>query len=141
MKTVTAAIIEKDGMVLIAQRAVDDKLALKWEFPGGKVEPGESPEQCLVREIKEELNLDITINEYFATSEYHYDHGSIALMAFWCRLEGGDTMLRVHNAVNWVEIQELQQYDFCPADIPLVEGIIHAMKESHLSGCKYKVKP
>lgn len=124
MKLVTAAIIEKEGHVLIAQRAHDDKLALKWEFPGGKVEDGESPEQCLVREIKEELNLDISINEYLATSVYHYDHGAIALMAFWCRLEGGDTLLRVHNAVNWVEISELVGYDFCPADIPLVERII-----------------
>ncbi|AGK99787.1 (deoxy)nucleoside triphosphate pyrophosphohydrolase [Desulfoscipio gibsoniae] len=82
MKKVTAAIIEKNGRVLIAQRPQGDKLDLRWEFPGGKIEQGETPEQCFLREIKEELNLDIKITKHFMNSCYKYETGEIELICY-----------------------------------------------------------
>ena len=119
MKRVTAAIIMQDGKVLIAQRAREDRLALKWEFPGGKVEEGETPEFCLVREIKEELGLDIHVVEHFVTNIYPYETGTIELMAFFAVVLGGAMRLNVHADARWIFVQELKDYDFAPADVPI----------------------
>ena len=121
MKIVTAAIIKKDDSYLITQRASNDKLPLKWEFPGGKVEMGETPEECLIREIKEELNLDIVIGEKIATSIYKYDSGEIKLVAFSAEIIGGSMKLLIHHDARWVNINQLDQFDFCPADIAIIE--------------------
>ncbi len=123
MKQVTAAIILKDNKVLIAQRAPDDKLANKWEFPGGKIEPGETPQECLKREIREELDVDTQVLDFFAESIYMYTNGTIKLMAFWCEWISGDFTLKLHSHIAWVNRQELDLYDFAPADIPLVEKL------------------
>ncbi|MDA8440961.1 MAG: 8-oxo-dGTP diphosphatase MutT [Peptococcaceae bacterium] len=123
MKEVTAAIILKGNQVLIAQRAQDDKLAGKWEFPGGKVEPGETPQECLKREIYEELTLEIEVRDFFAQSIYSYANGAIKLMAFYCQWIAGEVTLQVHSRVAWATWQELDQYDFAPADIPLVDKL------------------
>lgn len=124
MKEVTAAIIIKDHQVLIAQRAPDDKLAGKWEFPGGKIEPGETPEECLKREIKEELNVEIEVLDFFGDSVYPYSTGKIRLMAYWCKLVSGDISLEVHSQIAWAAPSELGSFDFAPADIPLVEKLM-----------------
>ncbi|KUO75004.1 MAG: NUDIX hydrolase [Desulfosporosinus sp. BRH_c37] len=123
MKEVTAAIILKDNKILIAQRAPDDKLAGKWEFPGGKIEPSETPQECLKREIREELDVEIEVLDFFGESIYTYHSGTIQLMAFWCKLISGDLKLKVHNEIAWVNHNELDLYDFAPADIPLVEKL------------------
>jgi len=123
MREVTAAIILKNKQVLIAQRAGDDKLAGKWEFPGGKTEPGESPQDCLKREIKEELDVDIDVLDFFGESIYAYQTGSIKLMAFWCKWITGNLTLKVHSQIAWALPYELDLYDFAPADIPLVEKL------------------
>ena len=123
MKQVTAAIILKDNKVLIAQRAPDDKLAGKWEFPGGKIEPGETPQECLKREIREELDVDIEVADFFGESIYAYQSGTIKLMAFWCKWISGDFTLKVHSQIAWVNHNELDLYDFAPADIPLVDKL------------------
>lgn len=123
MKEVTAAIIIKDNKVLIAQRSPGDKLAGKWEFPGGKIEPGETPEECLKREIREELDVDIEVLDYFGESIYAYHSGTIKLMAFWCQWMSGKFTLNVHSQTAWVNSHELDLYDFAPADIPLVEKL------------------
>lgn len=123
MKEVTAAIILKNDQVLIAQRADDDKLPGKWEFPGGKIELGESPQECLKREIKEELDVDIEVLNFFGESIYTYQSGTIKLMAYWCKWFSGEFSLKVHRQIAWINKSELALYDFAPADIPLVEKL------------------
>ncbi|HBW34227.1 8-oxo-dGTP diphosphatase MutT [Desulfosporosinus sp. BICA1-9] len=129
MKEVTAAIIVKDNQVLIAQRAPGENLAGKWEFPGGKTEPGETPQECLKREIKEELDVEIDVSEFFGESIYEYHNGTIKLMAFWCRWISGALTLKVHSQIAWVNHHELDLYDFAQADIPLVEKLKAVMIE------------
>jgi len=123
MKEVTAAIILKENKVLIAQRAPGENLAGKWEFPGGKLEPGETPKECLKREIREELDIEIEVLDFFDESIYAYNSGTIKLMAFWCQWISGDFTLYVHSNLAWVNRDELDLYGFAPADIPLVEKL------------------
>ena len=123
MKTVTAAILVHEGKILIARRGVEDKLAGKWEFPGGTVEPGETPEFCLRRELREEFNMEIEVGLFVGESIYHYGHGSIRLLAFLSRWCGGELICRVHDGYAWVHVPELQDYDFSPADVPFVKRL------------------
>jgi 8-oxo-dGTP diphosphatase len=120
MKEVTAAIIVRNNKVLIARRAPGENLEGKWEFPGGKIELGETPEHCLQREIHEELDIDIDVLDFFGDSIYDYSNGTIRLMAFRCQWLSGELTLRVHSEIAWVNSDELGTYDFAPADIPLV---------------------
>lgn len=123
MKDVTAAIILKDNKVLIAQRAPDERMAGKWEFPGGKIEPGETPRQCLIREISEELDVSVEVLDFFGESIYRYEHAEIRLLAYFCRWVSGDFSLRVHSRLEWVGRDKLSAFDFAPADIPLAEKL------------------
>ncbi|HHW00123.1 MAG TPA: 8-oxo-dGTP diphosphatase MutT [Clostridiaceae bacterium] len=123
MKLVTAAIIINSGKVLIAQRAENQNQAGKWEFPGGKVEPGETPEECLKREIKEELGINIEVKDFFGESIYHYDTGAIKLIAYKAQWTDGEYKLTAHSQIKWVKPQELDNYDFAPADICFVERL------------------
>jgi 8-oxo-dGTP diphosphatase len=120
---VTAAILEKDGRIIIAQRKSTDHLAGKWEFPGGKIETGESPEACLARELNEEFHIDVSIGEYLGSIVHHYDHISIELMAYRTFWDGGKINSTDHKDYKWVTIDELEQYDFAPADQPFVEKL------------------
>jgi len=123
MKVVTAAIILKDNKVLIAQRAPGENLAGKWEFPGGKIETGETPQECVKREIREELEVNIEVLDFFGESIYEYHSGTIKLMAYWCKWILGEFTLNVHSQIVWVNRQQLDLYDFAPADLPLVEKL------------------
>lgn len=123
MKEVTAAIITNNDKILIAQRAKNENLAGKWEFPGGKTEKGETPQQCLKREIQEELELNIEVGEFFGESIYTYSNGQIKLIAYFSTIIDGKIHLHVHDQVEWVTIDEIGKYDFAPADIPLVEKL------------------
>lgn len=124
MIEVTAGILNNNGRILIAQRKVSGKFPNKWEFPGGKIEPGETPEQCLEREMEEELNINVTINEYLGESIYEYDGGSIRLLAFKINWRSGKFTIIDHQAIAWVRIDELNDYDFAPADVPIVEKLV-----------------
>lgn len=128
MIEVTASIISRDNKVLIAQRPANDKLAGKWEFPGGKIEPGETPEECLKREIREEFDVEIEVLEYFGQSIYTYDSGQIKLMAYLCKWISGDFTLKVHSRIRWVGYDELDLFDYAPADIPLAEELNQYLK-------------
>ena len=121
MKTVTAAILLDNGKLLMAKRGAGDKLANKWEFPGGKVEMGETPEECLEREMREEFQIEVSIGEFLGESVYHYDHGSIRLIAFRTHWRNGGISPRAHDDFQWVSVDQLKNYDFAPADIPFVE--------------------
>lgn len=124
IKSVTAAILVKDGQILIAKRRSSDPLANKWEFPGGTIEHGETPEECLQREMKEEFDIDVTVGEYFGESIYHYDHGSIKLLAYRTHWVGGEITMQAHDDYQWVPVGRLSQYDFAPADIPLAGEVM-----------------
>ncbi len=103
--SVTAAILVRDGKILIAQRKSSDHLAGKWEFPGGKLEDGESPEECLRRELQEEFGVDTSIGEFLAESVYHYDQISIRLLAYRTSLVRGKLEPNDHDAYAWVSPQ------------------------------------
>ena len=123
MGLVTAALIKDDKKILIAQRGRDKRFGRRWEFPGGKLMEGETPEACLQREIKEELNLDIQVEEHFCTAHYSYPDFDIELMAFWCTIVGGSLKLEEHEQVRWVTVPELNQFSFVDADLRVIEAL------------------
>ncbi|MCB2146657.1 MAG: (deoxy)nucleoside triphosphate pyrophosphohydrolase [Deltaproteobacteria bacterium] len=123
MVQVTAAIIVSDGKILIAQRHPRDRLAGLWEFPGGKIEAGETPEQCLRRELLEELEMDAVVGNYLGSSYYHYDHISIELMAYRAFWNGGPVRLATHQDFRWVKPDRLAGFRFTPADLPFVQRL------------------
>ncbi len=127
MVQVTAAIIQHPDRALanrylIARKRIG-KLAGMWEFPGGKIEPGESPEECLQREIFEEFGIKITIDQYLTTSCYTYPHISIELIGFLATYREGELMLSDHDQIQWVTLSEMDNYSFAPADIPLIVAL------------------
>lgn len=121
--TVTAAILKKDNKILIAKRK-EGHLANKWEFPGGKLESNESPEECLKRELREEFGIDTKIGKLVATSIYEYPHIKIKLMAYEVEYITGEFRLNDHQEIIWVSKEDLSNYDLAPADIPIVKKII-----------------
>ncbi len=120
MLTVVAGVIEHENRILIAQRKPADRLANLWEFPGGKVESGETPEQALVRELREEFEIVTEVLGYLGVNVHSYEHITVELLAYWVRYTGGDFALHDHQAICWVTSSELDDYEFAPADIPLV---------------------
>lgn len=124
MKQVTAAVIEKDGKILIAQRKAGDALAGKWEFPGGKLEPGETPEACLRRELAEEFGVDTEIGAFVCASRFEYKHTHIELLVYRARHVAGEFKLNDHAAIAWVAPGELKGYDLSSADIPVIDHLL-----------------
>ncbi len=123
MKTVTAAIIRHADTVFLARRKTGQKLEGYWEFPGGKLEPGETLQACLEREIFEEFNWEIKAGEMVATSDYAYAHGSIRLIALAAAVIAGEPEPTVHDAMEWVPIARLLHYQLAPADIAIAEKL------------------
>ncbi len=124
MQIVTAAIMEKDGMVLLARRKKGDRLERKWEFPGGKIEPGETPEVCLAREMREEFGIETEVLDYVGASVYEYGHGAIDLRAYRVRHISGEFCINSHEEIAWVKKEDLLSYDLSPADVPIARKII-----------------
>lgn len=123
MRQVTAAVIEKDGKILIARRKKGDHLENKWEFPGGKLEPGETPEEGLRRELEEEFGMNIEVREFIGSSRFTYPHASIELLAYRAVCLSDEWSVREHEEVRWVPVEELGRYDFSEADRPIVEKL------------------
>ena len=113
---VVAAIIKKENTYLIVQRNRGKYLGLKWEFPGGKVEPNESFQEALLREIHEELNIDINIHEKLAQEKYKDSEINIVLHYFLCSIKDGTIKLNEHEAVSWVDKKDFGKYDFVEGD-------------------------
>jgi 8-oxo-dGTP diphosphatase len=121
MIQVVCAIIEKDFKTLVVQRSELMSLPLKWEFPGGKIEQGESEEECIKREIKEELNIEISVQKRLTPSIFHYPNISIELIPFIAELVGGDIVLKEHAAYLYCSKDKLINLDWAEADIPIVK--------------------
>ena len=117
---VTCAIIIHQEKVLVAKRSESMNLAGYWEFPGGKIEEGEHPEDCLLREIKEELGIEIKIQSPLTTSKFDYSKGKIIeLIPFICTWHSGEINLLEHEMIEWLEVEELPKLKWAPADIPI----------------------
>ena len=118
---VTAAILEKDGKILIAKREKGDELfAGLWEFPGGKIEEGETPEECMARELKEELDIEVEVGELITSNKHKYPHGIFELLAYRVKHISGKIILNDHDEIKWVTADEMSNFEFPPADIPII---------------------
>ena len=124
MKTVrvVAAVIKKDDKIFATQRGYGE-FKDGWEFPGGKIEDGESPEHALIREIKEELDTDINVGELIDTIEYDYPNFHLSMDCFWCEIMQGGLELKEHEAARWLSKEELYSVDWLPADVGVVERV------------------
>jgi mutator protein MutT len=121
MVRVTAAVIIRNGALLIAQRAAGDRYGGRWELPGGKVEDGESLAACLARELSEELGIEASIGEELGTSRVGQGPRAIELHALRVSAAGGEMRPTAHDAIRWVRPGEWEGYDFLEADRPLLE--------------------
>jgi 8-oxo-dGTP diphosphatase len=120
---VVAAVIIDGGRALAARRGYGD-YAGSWEFPGGKIEDGESPEAALVREIREELDAEIVIDRYFDTVEYDYPKFHLSMRCYLCTLAGEDITLLEHSDAKWVGRAEMRGLKWLAADYPIIEKLI-----------------
>lgn len=123
---VVAAIIRDGDKIFATQRGYGEYKD-GWEFPGGKVEEGETPEEALVREIKEELDTEIEICEYLDTIEYDYPTFHISMRCYWCSVKSGNLVLKEHEAAKWLTKEEIDSVDWLPADITIIELIRETM--------------
>ncbi len=124
LRLVAAALILRGDEVLICQRRPDQPMALQWEFPGGKIEPGEGPEQALARELNEELGIDATIGQRVTHIRHNYRHGGAVDLQFFAVYEfRGEIVNRIFNDVRWVKLEELPNYDFLVADRGLIKDL------------------
>ena len=124
IKVTCALIINKEERILVAQRSNNMNLPLKWEFPGGKIEANETPEACLIREIKEELNISVKIIKGLPTNIHVYPNITIELMPFICNHVKGDIILKEHADFKWLHKNELLALDWADADVPIVKYYI-----------------
>lgn len=122
---VVAAVIQADHKIFATQRGYGEFKG-GWEFPGGKIEPGETPQQALVREIKEELDTEIEVGELIETVEYDYPTFHLSMDCFWCKIVKGNLVLLEAEASKWLAKDELYSVEWLPAD----EGLIKKIKEN-----------
>lgn len=124
MKTieVVASIIHQDGKILATQRGYGDFKGL-WEFPGGKIEPGETPEEALRREIHEELNIDISVEKHICIVEHDYPNFHLTMHCYWCSIVQGELVLNEHQSARWLEKTEWESVKWLPADIVVVKEL------------------
>ena len=123
IKVVGAVIENEEGEILCAQRPEGKNLALKWEFPGGKIEVGESPTAALKRELQEEMALDIEILDKITTTTYEYDFGIVELTTYFSKIKAGNVQLLEHEEMKWMKADDIDQLDWAPADIPAIKII------------------
>lgn len=130
MKTirVTAAVIRKDDRVFATARGYGDYKG-GWEFPGGKIEPGETPREALAREIREELDTDILVGDLIETIEYDYPSFHLSMDCFWCSIRSGSLTLREAEAARWLTADSLDSVNWLPADRSLIGKIRQGLKD------------
>ena len=120
---VVAAIIQRDGAYFATQRGYGEFEGL-WEFPGGKIEPGESRDVALKREIQEELGVDITIEELLCTTEYDYPSFQLTMHCYLCNIASGEIELREHKSARWLTAETLDSVEWLPADKEVIDKLI-----------------
>jgi len=124
LRFVAAALILREGEVLIGQRRPDQPMALQWEFPGGKIEPGDSPEQALARELDEELGIKAVVGPRVTHIRHNYRHGgAVDLLFFAVREFTGEIDNRIFHQVRWTKLEELTNFDFLAADRGLIRDL------------------
>lgn len=126
---VTCALIEEGGALLVAQRPSGKPLEGKWEFPGGKIDPGETPEDCLRREIEEELGCLVGIGAPLAPVIHTYPNRRIELFPFRCSIITGTPQALEHKAIGWCEPEKIYQLDLADADVPVLDEYLKLRKE------------
>lgn len=117
---VACAVIERNGLVLAARRSEAMSMPLKWEFPGGKIDRGETPEQCLIRELQEELGVRIEVGRALSMAAHDYADFSVRLYPYICRILSGDIRLHEHKEIAWLRPEELTALDWAEADYPVI---------------------
>ena len=124
MKTVevVAAVIKKEDAIFATQRGYGD-FAVGWEFPGGKVEPGETPEQAIVREIQEELETTVAVDGFLTTVDYDYPTFHLTMHCYVCHVSEGRLHLLEHSAAKWLTLETLDTVDWLPADVDVVKAV------------------
>ena len=125
MIEISMAIVTCDNKILIAQRKKGKFPELLWEFPGGKLEKGETLQECVIREFKEEMEKEITVHDLFMSHVHTYpEKGDFQLHAFWATSENQILpALYEHNDAKWISLSELDDYEFCPADEPFINAL------------------
>ncbi len=119
---VVAAVIRQGDQIFATQRGYGPYKD-GWEFPGGKIESGETPEEAIVREIREELDTEIVVDSFLTTVDYDYPEFHLSMDCFWCRIKEGHLRLLEHEAARWLPINDLRQVDWLPADVLVVDAI------------------
>ncbi len=120
---VIKAVNEKGEPIIFASQRGYGDFKGGWEFPGGKIEPGETPKEALKREIMEELDTEIVVGELLDTIEYDYPEFHLSMDCFWCQILKGDLVLKEHEAARWLSKEELMDVEWLPADVTLIEKI------------------
>ncbi|MGN7408773.1 MULTISPECIES: (deoxy)nucleoside triphosphate pyrophosphohydrolase [unclassified Sporosarcina] len=128
-----AVIHNDDGEILCAQRSENMTLSGYWEFPGGKIEKGETPQGALVREIKEELCCEITVGSFVENTIYDYDSVSICLKTYYAEIQNGTVTAQEHSELKWVPWHDLLTLQWAPADIPAVERVMQQCKKVYMN--------
>jgi len=124
IEVVAAVIVNEKNEIFCARRKNEGPLALKWEFPGGKIEKGESLTEALVREIEEEFSTKIKVNDFIMTVKHQYETFHITMHAFYATVINGDLVLNEHTDFKWLKNEELFSLDWAEADIPIVKALV-----------------